>query len=61
MDLVSLVVSNDKSQNVMGERRIRKMVDEIITDLQREDFESKIEEFEDEDNWDGDMDWLNDL
>jgi hypothetical protein len=57
MSLVSLVVSNDKSKNLMGERKIRKMVDEIIEDLRRRDFENEIEKYENDDDDFNSDDW----
>jgi hypothetical protein len=56
MDLVSLVVSNDKSKNVLGERKIKRMVDEIIEDLRKRDLEREIEDYDD--YGDDDLSWL---
>lgn len=63
MNLVSLVVSNDKNKNILGEKKIKRMVDEIIEDLKKRDLEREIEDYADEDegDWDEDMDWMKDL
>ena len=55
MELVSLIVSNNKTQNKLGEQKIKKMVDEIIADLKKEDFESKIQD--DDEPEDDDYSW----
>jgi len=56
MELVSLIVSNNKTQNKLGEQKIKKMVDEIIADLKKIDFESKIQD-DDEPEEDDDYSW----